>query len=65
MAAFVQIKKNAVILHHSNVVAMCRDKVKSRHDASVGLYKDFVEDLRIGRFYRQTLKTERAKGVRH
>ena len=61
----VQIKKNAVILHHPNVAEMCREKVMGRHDASVGLYKGFVEHLRIDLFYRQALKTEHAKGVRH
>ena len=65
MAALVQIKKYAVIFHHPNVAEMCREKVVGRHDASVGLYKDFVEHLRMDRFYRQALKTEHAKGVRH
>ena len=65
MAELVQIKKNAVILHHPNVAEICRDKGMGRHDASVGLYKGFVEHLRIDRFYRQALKTEHAKGVRH
>ena len=36
-----------------------------RYGASVQLYKDFVERLRIDRFYRQTLKSEHAKGVSH
>ena len=43
MAALVQIKKNAFILHHPNVAEMCREKVMSRYGASVGLYEDFVE----------------------